>query len=82
MSADRAFNQIGEVLPTIINNGHIVGTWTWQAPHHPVACTLARGRTTPQHRNTITAHAHTVGDGLSQGWATTPTPPDDQLALL
>ncbi|MER7359984.1 DNA glycosylase AlkZ-like family protein [Nonomuraea dietziae] len=29
LPAAAAFNQIGEVLPTILLNGRVVGTWTW-----------------------------------------------------
>ncbi|WP_344829589.1 DNA glycosylase AlkZ-like family protein [Nonomuraea dietziae] len=45
LPAAAAFNQIGEVLPTILLNGRVVGTWTWdptakRARHRliPVSC--------------------------------------------
>ncbi|MGW0434204.1 DNA glycosylase AlkZ-like family protein [Micromonospora sp. NPDC003197] len=36
----RAFNQIGEVLPTIVVDGQVVGTWGWDARREAVTYTL------------------------------------------
>lgn len=29
LPARRAFNQIGEVLPTVLHDGQVIGTWAW-----------------------------------------------------
>ena len=39
----RAFNQIGEVLPTIIHRGQVIGTWAWDASKMAVAYSIMRG---------------------------------------
>ncbi len=82
LPARRVFNQIGEAVPTILHDGQVVGTWSWQ-PGKTVAHSLVQGITTPGQRQTIAAHATTVGDALRLGWSNTPrTSADAQLALL
>nr|WP_246868293.1 winged helix DNA-binding domain-containing protein [Saccharopolyspora sp. ASAGF58] len=79
----QAFNQIGEVLPTIIWDGQVIGTWSWQGATKTVAYTLARRRTTPQQRKAVADHATLLSGALRLGWSSTlHTPAEDQLALL
>ncbi|MGH3849451.1 MAG: DNA glycosylase AlkZ-like family protein [Pseudonocardiaceae bacterium] len=40
---NRAFNQIGEVLPTIVHGGQIVGSWAWDARRRAVAYSIIGG---------------------------------------
>lgn len=83
LPARDAFNQIGEALPTIMLQGQVVGTWTWQGPRAPLVYTFARGRTTPQQRRVIIARAATVQDALRRAFSPNARPAaEDQLALL
>jgi hypothetical protein len=43
LSPRSAFNQIGEVLPTIVHGGQIVGTWAWDASRMAVIYSIIRG---------------------------------------
>lgn len=43
LSPRRAFNQIGEVLPTIMHCGQIIGTWVWDAKETAVTYSIMRG---------------------------------------
>lgn len=70
LPSNQAFNQIGEVLPTIVWDGHVVGTWSWQ-PDKTVTYSLARGRTTPRQRKTIADRATTTAEALRLGWSNT-----------
>ena len=65
----RAFNQIGEVLPTIIIDGTVAGTWSWDSRGKNVAPQVLPGKTTPAVRRQIRLHAdaltHTLRVGLN-----------------
>ncbi|MFD5085974.1 DNA glycosylase AlkZ-like family protein [Kitasatospora sp. NPDC058406] len=80
LPARRAFNQIGEVLPTVLHDGQVIGTWAWDEAGRRVTTNLARGRTTPQIRTATKAHADRLTRVLRQGWTSsrpgrTPTIP-------
>ncbi|WP_045877738.1 crosslink repair DNA glycosylase YcaQ family protein [Pseudofrankia sp. DC12] len=78
-----AFNQIGEALPTVLVDGQVHGTWTWNPAIRTVVPTLLPGRSNPG-LTRQTAHAaeeHTAA--LRTGWRSalkTDTHPG-QLAL-
>ncbi len=79
----QAFNQIGEVLPTIIWDGQVIGTWSWQGASKRVVYSLARGRSTTKLRKAVGTHAATLSEALRLGWSSTPRyAAEDQLALL
>jgi hypothetical protein len=42
----RAFNQIGEALPTVTVNGVITGTWSWDSRSRDITVCMLRGKTT------------------------------------
>jgi len=80
-----AFNQIGEALPTVLVDGQVHGTWTWNPATRSVTTTLLPDRTTPA-LTRQTAHAadqHTAA--LRTGWrshsAARSRPHPGQLAL-
>ncbi|MEH1016657.1 crosslink repair DNA glycosylase YcaQ family protein [Micromonospora sp. CPCC 206060] len=62
-----AFNQIGEVLPTIVVDGHIVGTWSWDARGRRIACALVRGHTDPSLRAEIRKWATSASAAMRLG---------------
>jgi Winged helix DNA-binding domain len=82
----RAFNQIGELTPTILLDGLVKGTWAWHPADRAVIATLA-GHVAPGLRREITAAAHVLTEGLRAGWGERPGPASgppvdpDQLAL-
>lgn len=77
--AAAAFNQIGEVLPTVLVDGHVHGTWAWNPRTLTAATTLARTGTTPALRRA----AAELTEALRAGWRdrTLPLDDPDQLAL-
>ncbi|WP_045876476.1 crosslink repair DNA glycosylase YcaQ family protein [Pseudofrankia sp. DC12] len=63
-----AFNQIGEALPTVLVDGEVHGTWTWNPATRTVVPTLLPGRSSAR-LNRQTAQAadqHTAA--LRAGW--------------
>lgn len=62
------FNQIGEVLPTVMIDGRLVGTWSWNKTARRVEPTLIRGRTSPQQRKRVREHAEMLSGTLLRGW--------------
>jgi DNA glycosylase AlkZ-like len=64
----RVFNQIGEILPTVIIDGQVVGTWSWDARQRSVTYTLFRGRTTPTLRTQIKKWANNATNALKLGY--------------
>ncbi len=86
LPARRAFNRIGEVLPTVLHDGQVIGTWAWDETGRRVTTSLVRGRTTPQIRTTAKAHADRLAQVLRQGWTSgrpaRATMIPGQLALL
>ncbi|WP_433189211.1 DNA glycosylase AlkZ-like family protein [Actinoallomurus sp. CA-150999] len=69
----RAFNQIGEALPTVMVDGRIAGTWQWDPARRAVVVSLARGRTTASQRRQVKNAADALTSTLRQGWVATRT---------
>lgn len=82
----RAFNQIGEVLPTVLHSGQVIGTWSWDPAKRRVVTSLVSGGSTPETRRAVRARANLLTEILRCGWAsnrpgrTVPIP--GQLSLL
>ena len=72
LPARRAFNQIGEALPTVMADGTIVGTWAWDARTRTVTWTIERGHGTPTLRRDVKSAAASLTEILRLGW-TAPT---------
>jgi hypothetical protein len=68
---NRAFNQIGEALPTVMVQGAIVGTWQWDPASRHVRLLLLRGQVSPIVRRTARQRAEALTETLRQGWAPT-----------
>ncbi|WP_322749595.1 MULTISPECIES: DNA glycosylase AlkZ-like family protein [unclassified Frankia] len=81
----QAFNQIGEALPTIILDGQIQGTWTWNPGTRTVTPAFTRGRASHALTRRVSAATDTLTDALRTGWRDpTPAPAHrspNQLAL-
>jgi Winged helix DNA-binding domain len=80
----KAFNQIGEVLPTVLIDGRVAGTWTFSPATRTVKVSLLRG-TAPRLRRAIAERADELAATLRAAWtarpATQSTVPTGQLAL-
>ncbi|MEO3807690.1 crosslink repair DNA glycosylase YcaQ family protein [Sphaerisporangium sp. B11E5] len=81
LSASTAFNQIGEVLPTIIHNGHVIGTWAWHQPTGEIRARLVPRATTPDQRKHIHAAASKHTQVLHAGRTAGPSPGPAQMVL-
>jgi Winged helix DNA-binding domain len=68
----RAFNQIGEVLPTVIVDGVIAGTWSWNTRTATVHTDLIPGKVTQVIRRQVKARAATLTETLRSAWAPGP----------
>lgn len=68
--AGNAFNRIGEVLPTVLWHGQVVGTWFWDAREQAVGCRIARGVGAP--RQLIRERATTASGTLRLAWSSAP----------
>lgn len=64
----RAFNQIGEVLPTMIHNGLVIGTWSWDASKTAVTYSIARGYGAPGLRKQAKRQANALSEILRLRW--------------
>ncbi len=67
LPARRAFNQIGEVLPTILLDGRVVGTWRWDDTKRRVTSSIARGYGSPELRRQVTKRRDPLTDALAAG---------------
>jgi len=72
----RAFNQIGEVLPTILIDGAVAGTWSWNTRTASIDVDLIAGRLPPPFRRQAKARAAELTETLRGAWA--PRPPSRQ----
>lgn len=70
----RAFNQIGEALPTITVNGTVTGTWSWDNRSRNIIVRILPGKTTPTVRRQIRERAAVMADTLRAGIKTGPRP--------
>jgi hypothetical protein len=68
----RAFNQIGEALPTVINDGVIVGTWSWNTRTAAVHTDLVPGKVTPALRHQVKTRAAVLTETLRAAWGHPP----------
>ncbi|WP_322770592.1 DNA glycosylase AlkZ-like family protein [Frankia sp. Cr1] len=86
LPSDRAFNQIGEALPTLLVDGHVQGTWRWDPAGRAVRPMLARDRASRLLLRRVSSAAETLTDALragSRGRRPRPVfPRPDQLALI
>ena len=64
----RVFNQIGEVLPTIMYRGQIIGTWAWDASKVAVAYSIIRGYGSPELSKEVRRQAQTLSETLRLRW--------------
>jgi hypothetical protein len=65
----RAFNQIGEALPTVIVDGTVAGTWSWNTRTATISTDLVPGRTTAAIRTQVRAGAAVLTEKLRSAWA-------------
>jgi hypothetical protein len=63
----RAFNQIGEALPTVTVNGVITGTWSWDSRSRDITVCMLRGKTTSAVRRQVRERAAVLADTLRAG---------------
>jgi hypothetical protein len=70
----RAFNQIGEVLPAIIINGAVAGTWSWESRSRSIIARMLPGKAAPATRRKVRERAAALTDTLRAG-ITAPVPP-------
>lgn len=64
----RAFNQIGEVLPTIAYGGQIVGTWAWDTSRARVTYAIIPGYDSTQVDKEARRQANTLSETLRIHW--------------
>jgi hypothetical protein len=65
----RAFNQIGEALPTVLIDGTIAGTWSWNTRTASIDTDLIPGSTPLPARRQVKARAVTLTEILRAAWA-------------
>jgi hypothetical protein len=63
----RAFNQIGEALPTITVNGIVTGIWSWDSRSRNIMVRMLPGKTTPAVRRQVRERAAVLADTLRAG---------------
>jgi hypothetical protein len=63
-----AFNQIGEVLPTIVNDGVIIGTWRWNRQLRCVDTSFIPGLARHEVRKQATKRAEILTQRLHHGY--------------
>lgn len=64
----RAFNQIGEALPTVIIDGMLAGTWSWNARTASVDVDLIAGRLPVAVRRQVHVRAAALTETLRSAW--------------
>ncbi|MGQ0774838.1 MAG: DNA glycosylase AlkZ-like family protein [Pseudonocardiales bacterium] len=64
-----AFNQIGEVLPTIVYGGQVVGTWAWDPKKMAVTYSIIHGHNSPGLGAQAMFQANTLSETLRLRWA-------------
>jgi hypothetical protein len=63
----RAFNQIGEALPTITVNGIVTGTWSWDNRSRDIIVRILPGKTAPAVRRQVRERAAMLAVTLRAG---------------
>jgi hypothetical protein len=66
-----AFNQIWEVLPTIIHDGQIVGTWAWDGNRLAVTYSIMHEASSPKLNKEVRRRAGTLSETLRLRWGQT-----------
>jgi hypothetical protein len=69
----RAFNQIGEVLPSVIIDGVLAGTWSWNARNASIDVDLIAGTLPASVRRQVNARASALTETLRSAWAPRPS---------
>jgi hypothetical protein len=69
LPACSAFNQIGEVLPTIVSDGQVIGTWAWDTKRAAVAWSPAASYVPAALTPEIRRRVQVLSDGLRLGWS-------------
>lgn len=64
----RAFNQIGEVLPTVMHGGQVIGTWAWDASKMAVTYSIMYGYGSPELSKEARRQAKTLTETLHLRW--------------
>jgi Winged helix DNA-binding domain len=72
----RAFNQIGEVLPCVIVDGAVAGTWSWNPRTASIDVDLILRKAPAPIRHQVKARAAALTQTLRSAWA--PRPPSRQ----
>lgn len=67
LPAAKAFNQIGEVLPTVFVDGRVVGTWAWDQSDRRVRHRLVPGAASAEVRPQVRAAARRMSALLRDG---------------
>jgi hypothetical protein len=65
----RAFNQIGEVLPCVIVDGLVAGTWSWNTRTAGIDVDLVPGKAPAPIRRQVKARAATLTETFGSAWA-------------
>ncbi len=73
----RAFNQIGEALPTVIIDGMVAGTWSWDTRTASVHTELIPGRVPLPVRRQVKTRAAALTETLRSAWE--PRPPSRRV---
>jgi hypothetical protein len=68
LSQQRAFNQIGEVLPTVIIDGTVPGTWSWNTRTAAIDTNLILGKVPPVICRQVKARADALTETLRSAW--------------
>jgi Winged helix DNA-binding domain len=69
LPARRAFNQIGEALPTVALDGQVIGTWAWDPRARRALLSIARGYGSPELRRLLVRRqAGALSAALRRGW--------------
>jgi len=68
MPIRRAFNQIGEVLPTVMLDGQLIGTWAWSSGTKSVACSIASSQAPIAIRRQVKDRVAVLSRTLRLGW--------------
>ncbi|XKK37731.1 winged helix DNA-binding domain-containing protein [Nocardiopsis sp. ARC36] len=67
LPASKAFNQIGEVLPTVVLNGRVVGTWAWAPKDSRVRHKTVPGMVPEGARSRVRSTARRMSEVLRSG---------------
>jgi len=68
LSQQRAFNQIGEALPTVIVDGIVAGTWSWNSRNACTDVDLTTDQIPPPIRRQVKIRATALTEALRAAW--------------